>query len=97
MHRGWRDPHAQYESLSVPLVRKETFVLPRPLVIALTILITVMWATNLIVGWYLADGRADPAVNAIFAIVAGAVYGLQLRAKKPDSTDSQTDDRGDQS
>lgn len=71
-------------------------MLPRPLVIALTILISVMWATNLIVG-YLAAGRADPAVNAIFAIVAGATYGLQLRAKKPSGTESKPDDRGDQS
>lgn len=72
-------------------------MLPRPLVIALTVLIAVMWATNLIVG-YLAAGRADPAVNAIFAIVAGAVYGLQLRAKKQSGGEgADTDDRGDQS
>ncbi len=71
-------------------------MLPRPLVIALTILISIMWATNLIVG-YLAAGRADPAVNAIFAIVAGAVYGLQLRAKKHGGTDTPPVDRGDQS
>lgn len=71
-------------------------MLPRPLVIALTILISIMWATNLIVG-YLAAGRADPAVNAIFAIVAGAVYGLQLRAKKQTGQDNTPADRGDQS
>lgn len=70
-------------------------MLPRPLVIALTILIAVMWATNLIVG-YLAAGRADPAVNAIFAIVAGATYGLQLKAKKTGSVDGKPEDRGDQ-
>ena len=78
-------------------LRKGVPVLPRPLVIALTILISVMWATNLVVGWYLAAGRADPAVNAIFAIVAGAVYGMQLRAKKQGGSDSKPDDRGDQS
>lgn len=66
-------------------------MLPRPLVIALTVLISTMWATNLIVG-YLAAGRADPAVNAIFAIVAGAVYGLQLKTKK---AESKPEDRGD--
>lgn len=71
-------------------------MLPRPLVTGLTVLIAIMWATNLIVG-YLAAGRADPAVNAIFAIVAGAVYGLQIRAKKQSGTDSGPHDRGDQS
>lgn len=70
-------------------------MLPRPLVVALTILISIMWATNLIVG-YLAAGRADPAVNAIFALVAGAVYGIQLRAKKTNGAENKPDGRGDQ-
>ncbi len=50
-------------------------MLPRPLVIGLAVLISILWATNLIVG-YLYPGRSDPALNAIFAIVVGAVFAL---------------------
>lgn len=70
--------------------------LPRPLVTAMTVLISVMWAANLVIGWLDPD-RSDPAVNAIFAIVAGAAYGLHLRAKKTADPDRAPDDRGDKS
>lgn len=63
-------------------------MLPRPLVIALAVLISTMWATNLIVG-FLYPGRSDPALNAIFAIVVGAVFALQRRA--PDKPTGPTD------
>lgn len=53
-------------------------MLPRPLVIALAVLISIMWAANLIVG-FLYPGRSDPALNAIFAIVAGSVFALRQR------------------
>lgn len=71
-------------------------MLPRPLVTAIAILIAVMWAANLIIGW-LDPSRSDPAVNAIFAIVAGAVYGLQRRVRRAGDRDRNEDDRGDQS
>lgn len=51
-------------------------MLPRWLVTALAILISVMWAANLIIGWRY-PGRSEPSLNAIFAIVAGAVFALQ--------------------
>lgn len=70
-------------------------MLPRPLVIALAVLISTMWAANLIVGWLYPD-RSDPAVNAIFAIVAGAVYGLQRRSRRALESDRNPDGRGDQ-
>lgn len=53
-------------------------MLPRPLVIGLAVLISIMWATNLVVG-FLYPGRSDPALNAIFAIVVGAVFALGRR------------------
>jgi hypothetical protein len=53
-------------------------VLPRPLVTALTILITVAWAGNVVVG-FVSPERHDPTINAIFAIVVGAVYALGHR------------------
>lgn len=69
-------------------------MLPRPLVTAIAVLIAVMWAANLVIGW-LDPSRSDPAVNAIFAIVAGAVYGLQRRTRR--TVEQNGDDRGDQS
>jgi hypothetical protein len=52
-----------------------------------------MWAINLIVGMLDPD-RDDPAVNAIFAIVIGAVFALQRRDPKKDP---EQVDRGDES
>lgn len=88
-------------------------MLPRPLVIALAVLISLMWAANLIVG-FLYPGRSDPALNAIFAIVVGATFALgrrtdsgpvkSVRSKlvklldsEPKPNDDEPDDRGGQS
>ena len=85
-------------------------MLPRPLVVGLAVLVSIMWAVNLIVGLIYPE-RSDPAVNAIFAIVIGAVFALERRGTtagrtrrklaqmidpKTDSEPEQ-DDRGDQS
>ncbi|WP_143267147.1 hypothetical protein [Amycolatopsis thailandensis] len=45
---------------------------------ALTILISVAWTGNVVVGFIYPD-RHDPTINAIFAIVVGAVYALGHR------------------
>lgn len=58
-------------------------MLPRPVVIGLAVLISIMWAANLIVG-FLYPGRSDPALNAIFAIVVGAVFALGRREQPGD-------------
>jgi hypothetical protein len=50
-------------------------VLPRPLMIALAVLIAVVWAVNVVVGFVDPD-RHDPTLNAIFALVVGAVFAL---------------------
>ncbi|MFE0021897.1 hypothetical protein [Amycolatopsis sp. NPDC059021] len=55
-------------------------MLPRPLVTALTILIAAAWTGNVIVG-FIAPERHDPTINAVFAIVVGAVYALGHRSK----------------
>lgn len=60
-------------------------MIPRPLVIALAILISTLWATNVIVG-FLYPGRSDPALNAIFAIVVGAVFALGRRDSQSPKT-----------
>lgn len=60
-------------------------MLPRPLVIALAILISILWATNVVVGM-LYPGRSDPSLNAIFAIVVGAVFALGRRSETPKTT-----------
>ncbi len=81
--------------LSVPYVRKETFV-PRPVVVGFTILIATMWAANLIIGYFYPD-RSDPAVNAIFALAAGAVFGLHRRIRNnADRANDEDASRGDQ-
>lgn len=84
-------------------------MLPRPLVTALAVLISIAWAANLIIG-FLFPGRSDPALNAIFAIVVGAVFALgrredrsvarRVRKKIADAIDPGEDaedpaDRGD--
>jgi hypothetical protein len=53
-------------------------VLPRPVATGLTVLISGMWAVNLIVG-FIYPGRSDPYVNAIFGVVVAAVYTLGRR------------------
>jgi ABC-type amino acid transport system permease subunit len=50
-------------------------VLPRPLLIALTILISLAWLANLAIG-YIDPPRAIPAVHTIFGIVAGSLFAL---------------------
>ena len=50
-------------------------MLPRPIAVGLTVLISFMWAVNLVVG-FLYPGRSDPYVNAIFGVVVAAVYTL---------------------
>jgi hypothetical protein len=53
-------------------------VLPKPIAVALTVLISFMWAVNLVVG-FIYPGRSDPYVNAIFGVVVAAVYTLGRR------------------
>ncbi len=53
-------------------------MLPRPVAVGLTVLISIMWAANLIVGYL--TGRSDPYVNAIFGMVVAAVYALGRKA-----------------
>lgn len=56
-------------------------MLPRPVAIGLAVLISFMWAVNLVVGYVYPD-RSDPYVNAIFGTVVGAVFVLTRRAAR---------------
>lgn len=49
-------------------------MLPRPLVIAIAVLVSLGWAANL--ASYLVYQRGDPQVNLLFGLVIGAVFGL---------------------
>ena len=82
--------------------------MPRPLMIALTVLISLAWITNLVIG-YLQPAASQPSVNAVFAIVVGALYALgrkehtagkprklPVRKRIADLIDPD-DDRGDDS
>lgn len=81
-------------------------MLPKPLLIALTCVITLAWIANLAIG-YIDPTRSIPAVNTIFGIVAGSLFALgqkdtavaaiktiqdkRSRARSP----KQQDNRGD--
>lgn len=81
-------------------------MLPKPLLIALTCVITLAWVANLAVG-YIDPTRSIPAVNTIFGIVAGSLFALgqkdnaaaaikSIQAKRSRSrSPKQHDDRGD--
>lgn len=84
-------------------------MLPRPLVVALAVMVSIAWAVNLIVG-FLYPGRNDPALNMIFMIVVGAAFALERRngstARKArrklaevldPKREPEQDDRGDES
>ena len=47
----------------------------RPLAIGISILVSTVWAANLVVGAFYPE-RHDATINAIFAIIVGAVFGL---------------------
>ncbi len=50
-------------------------MLPRGVTTALTVLIGLVWAGNVVVG-FVNPSLRDPMINAIFAIVVGAIYAL---------------------
>lgn len=52
--------------------------------IALAVLISIVWAVNVVVGFVNPD-RHDPTLNAIFALVVGAVFALG-RKESPAAT-----------
>lgn len=50
-------------------------MLPRGVTVGLTVLISLVWAGNVIIG-FLNPALRDPMINAIFAIVVGSLYAL---------------------
>jgi hypothetical protein len=53
-------------------------MLPRPLMIALTLLIAAVWAGNVVIG-FIDPSRHDPSINAVFALAVGAVFAVGKR------------------
>lgn len=47
--------------------------LPKSLWIAITVLISLLWAANIVVGMIYPD-RAQPELNAIFGAIIGSLY-----------------------
>lgn len=79
-------------------------MLPKPLFVALTILISLAWIANLTIG-YIDPTRSIPAVNTIFGIVTGALFtlgqkdaamtaikALQAKRTRPSTKDDGGDD-----
>lgn len=58
-------------------------MLPQRLTNILTILISLVWTANVVVGFVRPELR-DPLVNAIFAVVVGTVYALGRRGTTGD-------------
>jgi fructose-specific phosphotransferase system IIC component len=50
-------------------------VIPRWLVVALVVVVTVAWLANLIVGWR-DPHNSEPAVNTIFMVIIGSLFAL---------------------
>lgn len=83
-------------------------MLPRPIMIGLTLLIALVWTGNVIIG-VVDPVRHDPSINALFALVVGAVFALgrkdhsgwregrrklaQLIAGAPERDDTDSADR----
>lgn len=54
-------------------------MLPQRLTNILTILISLVWTANVVAGFIKPELR-DPMINAIFAVVVGAIYALGRRS-----------------
>lgn len=50
-------------------------MLGRRLITGITILVTILWAVNVVVG-FISPTRHDPTINALFATIIGASYAL---------------------
>lgn len=59
-------------------------MLPQPLIVALVILVSLAWTANLVVG-YFKLAETEPSVNAVFAIIVGALFAMGR--KKNDRSD----------
>ena len=59
-------------------------MLPRPVIVALVILVSLAWTANLIVG-YFQLGETEPSVNAIFAIIVGALVAVIRKNNRGDN------------
>lgn len=63
-------------------------MLPRPIIIALVILVSLAWTANLIVG-YFKLAETEPSVNAVFAIIVGALFAMgRKREENQDRSDN---------
>jgi len=78
-------------------------VLPKPLLIALTVLIAIAFGANVIIG-YVDPPRAIPAVNTIFGVISGSLFALgqrdnaiaAVKSLKAKRAQGKPDEEGDQ-
>lgn len=55
--------------------------MPKPLLVALVVLVATAWAVNLTVGYlHLAD--TEPSVNAVFMLILGSLFPVVRRKFK---------------
>jgi hypothetical protein len=65
-------------------VKNSSPVLPRPLVIAIVTLVSLVWAANIVVGFFAPD-RSNASVSAVFAMIIGTTLTLG-RKGSPDQS-----------
>lgn len=64
-------------------------MLPRPFAVGLAVLISVVWTANVVIG-FIDPERSDPTINAVFAVVVGAVYALGRKDRPSADKDDPT-------
>lgn len=65
-------------------------MLPRPMLLVLTGLITLLWVANVVIG-FVDPPRAQTAVNAVFMLVAAMVVRQLRRSRNDDQADDVDD------
>jgi hypothetical protein len=64
--------------------------------LALTVLVTVVWAANIVTPWITPAYHPDPSINSLFMCVVGGIVTLQVERAEHRRTSDKTRPQGDQ-
>lgn len=64
--------------------------------LALTVLITVAWAVNIVTPWIMPAYHPDPSINSLFMCVVGGIVTLQVERAEHRRTHDNTRTQGEQ-
>lgn len=68
-------------------------LIPKPIAIAIAVIITVVWAASQLGSLFVAGYQAPEGIHAALMIVLGAVFALRRSDDKPDKPDDDPPDR----